>query len=97
MRVPNPSASNNREMNTAGTVIGVLIALGFVIFISALAAAYVLWKDGCCKRRKEERNEETEGIISCLKQLQPFVSRSTSSVLALIKESGSSIVALFQV
>lgn len=42
------------EMGTAGTVIGVLIALGFVILISALVAAYVLWKDGCCKKRREE-------------------------------------------
>ena len=50
------------EMGTAGTVIGVLIALGFVIFVSALVAAYVLWKDGCCKkRREEERSGDAEG------------------------------------
>lgn len=50
------------EMGTAETVIGVLIALGFVILISALVAAYVLWKDGCCKKRQEEeRSGDTEG------------------------------------
>ena len=50
------------EMGTAATVIGVLIALGFVIFISALVAAYVLWKDGCCKKRREEqRSGDAEG------------------------------------
>ena len=49
------------EMGTAGTVIGVLIALGLVI-LSALVAAYVLWKDGCCKKRREEqRSGDTEG------------------------------------
>ena len=50
------------EMDAAATVIGVLIALGFVIFISALVAAYVLWKDGCCKKRQEEqRSGDAEG------------------------------------
>ncbi len=61
MQVPNGSVTSG-EMNAAGTVLGVLIALGFVIFISALAAAYVLWKDGCCKKRQEEeRSEDAEG------------------------------------
>ena len=61
MQVPNSAASSG-EMDAAGTVIGVLIALGFVIFISALVAAYVLWKDGCCKKRQEEeRNGDAEG------------------------------------
>lgn len=51
------------EMNTAGTVIGVLIALGFVVFVSALVAVYILWKDGCCKKRQEdERSEDVEGM-----------------------------------
>ena len=50
------------EMGTVETVIGVLIALGFVILISALVAAYVLWKDGCCKKRQEEeRSGDAEG------------------------------------
>ena len=45
------------EMNTTATVLGVLFALILIIVISALAAVYVLWKDGCCKRRQDESNE----------------------------------------
>ena len=51
------------EMGTAGTVIGVLITLGLVILISALVAAYVLWKDGCCKKRQEEEDTEGRGRV----------------------------------
>ena len=44
-------------MNPAGTVVGVLIALSFVVVVSTLVAVGVLWKDGCCKKRQEESDE----------------------------------------
>ena len=61
MQIPNASVSSV-EMDPVGTVMGVMVALGFVILISVLAAVYVLWKDGCCKKGQEdERSGDAEG------------------------------------
>ena len=64
MKAPNASEIGG-DMNPAETVVGVLLALGFVILVSALAAAYVLWKDGCCKKRQEEDNEGKWLVHGC--------------------------------
>ena len=53
----------NVTMEASGAVLGVLFALVLVIVISPFATVYVLWKDGCCKRREETVEEEGMYLI----------------------------------
>ena len=48
-------------MDAAGTVVGVVFVLVVTAVVSTLAAVYLIWKDGCCKRREEEGDRERRG------------------------------------
>ena len=50
-------------MDAAGTVVGVVFVLFVTVIISTLAAVYLIWKDGCCKRREEEGDGERGELV----------------------------------